>query len=169
MNDNKDRNVLCYVAVDDMGNVLGAVVHEDENRQSTAVWLADWIMYGLHVMPMSVEDVRVNFGREFEGPNTKPTPPYHVRVVTRNEKGGLVLECEGNEDLQEEIQTEDDFDEPDYDKESYAEIERRAKLDEKEKAFDILQTLCYGKDDWKRLRTLGDFDTLRHEIAGGFR
>jgi hypothetical protein len=164
---NKEK-VLCYVAVDDMGNIIGAVVHEDEFPQRTAIHLADWIMHGLHIMPMAVEDVRVSLGYEFAGPRIKPNPPHHIRIVTRDEQGNLISECEGDEELLEEYNDESprssrkSYD----DDESYMEAERRQKREEEEMAFDILDTLCAGSKVWKHVRTLGDFDTLRRQIAG---
>jgi hypothetical protein len=160
----EEKSDLCYVAIDDMGNIMGAVVHEDEVPQRTALHIADWIMNGLQVMPMAVEDVRVNFGVDFEGPRIKPNPPYHIRIVTRDEKGELVTDCEGDENLRNLLE-DDDIDTDDYDDESYMEAERRQKREEQEMAFEILDTLCSGSKVWKRVRTLGDFDTLRRQIA----
>lgn len=157
-----DRNHPCYVGIDDMGNIVGAVVHEKDKPERSAVWVAGWIMDGLTVKLTTVGDVRENFGQKFEGPSPPPVLPYHVRVLTRNAKGKIEAECEGDEELLKEYNDEslrfskwDDDLAPDEETKVYG-----------EKAIEVLETLFDGREDWKRVRTLGDFDVLRLQIAG---
>lgn len=147
-------NPICYVGIDDMGNIMAAIVHKDDNAGRTALFLADMILNGLHVMPMDAESIRQTFGQEAEGPHPKILP-HLVRISYVDNHGTEIHLREGDKSLAADENFDHNFDyKPRVDEEEYK---------VHKKASEVLMSL--GIRDWLSIRTLGDVERLREQIT----
>ena len=151
-----------YAAYDDMGNMRAAISGEMA-REIIAISIAEWILKGMRVVPVSKDDVKKVFGREFEGPGNK-FRSYHISVNVDDYHYSTLELRAGDESL---MVNDDDCDDCDDEKNMAVFILDDCDDcdDEKNMAAFILDEL--GIHDYSHTRTRGDIDHIRERIANG--
>lgn len=158
----KEDNPICYAGMDDMGNILAAIVHDDDNPARTALTLAMFVMEGMHVMAMEAGSIREVFGREFEGPNNK-IPKFRVQVSYVDNHGTEIHLSEGDTELKPD-NDDDDYKPMRVKGEDYP--TRANKGDEAAHLAHLVLRLIGVSDlDLSGIRTMGDVERLRERIA----